>query len=407
MNLEFIKMAWGAIIANKLRSALTLLGMVIGVFSVIASVTAVSAIDSSFNTTIDFLGSSTFTLQKFPGVQFGPSDERVRNRKNLTYDQMLQLRRRSTLATSVSAVGSFPTIQIRYKDRKTNPNVQLQGSDEHWAVNNSYELGSGRFLTDGDVQYGRPVVVLGTEVVSKLFETETPIGKDILVGGHRMTVVGVLKQKGQSFGQSQDNLVVAPITTLFVQYGDPDQNIDILVRARNVEILAESIDESIGIFRAVRRLDAKEENDFEVITNDSVVETFTGFTAYLTIGGAGIGFIALLAAGIGIMNIMLVSVTERTREIGIRKSIGAKKGDILRQFLYEAIFLCQIGCVLGILMGVGTGNILSLMWETPLVVPWGWAFGSVAGVTIIALIFGVYPAWKAANLRPIDALRYE
>ncbi|HCR48948.1 MAG TPA: ABC transporter permease, partial [Bacteroidetes bacterium] len=278
---------------------------------------------------------------------------------------------------------------------------------EHWAVNNSYELGSGRFLTDGDVQYGRPVVVLGTEVVSKLFETETPIGKDILVGGHRMTVVGVLKQKGQSFGQSQDNLVVAPITTLFVQYGDPDQNIDILVRARNVEILAESIDESIGIFRAVRRLDAKEENDFEVITNDSVVETFTGFTAYLTIGGAGIGFIALLAAGIGIMNIMLVSVTERTREIGIRKSIGAKKGDILRQFLYEAIFLCQIGGVLGILMGVGTGNILSLMWETPLVVPWGWAFGSVAGVTIIALIFGVYPAWKAANLRPIDALRYE
>lgn len=407
MNFEFVRMAWGAITANKLRSALTLLGMVIGVFSVIASVTAVSAIDSSFSKTIDFLGSSTFSIQKNPAVQFGPSDERVRNRKNITYDQMEQLRKRAVLAASVSASNTFAMADLRFEGKKTNPIVALNGSDEFWLVNNSYELAQGRFLTDSDVQYGRPVIVLGASVVDKLFENQSPLGKDITIDGNRFMVVGVLKTKGQSFGQSQDDVAVAPITRMFGIYGDPNQNLDIFVRAPSVEVLNETIDETIGLLRAIRQVPPAEDNDFEVVTNDSVVSTFTGFTAYLTVGGAGIGFIALLAAGIGIMNIMLVSVTERTREIGIRKAIGAKSGDILRQFLFEAIFLCQIGGILGILLGILTGNILSLMWETPVVVPWEWAFGAVLGVTVIALIFGVYPAWKAARLHPIEALRFE
>lgn len=400
-------MAWGAISANKLRSFLTLLGMVIGVFSVIASVTAVSAIDSSFNTTIDFLGSSTFSIQKFPAVEFGPGDERIRNRKDITYDQVEQLKKRTSLPMSVSASSAFTTTAVQFQNKKTNPIVNLFGSDEFWAINNSYELGSGRFLTDNDLQYGRPVIVLGQSVVDKIFENQSPLGKDVVMDGSRYTVIGVFKPKGQSFGQSQDDIAVVPITRAFSVYGGAERNLDIYIRARSVEVLAETTEEVIGQFRAIRRVDAKDENDFEIVTNDSVVSTFTGFTAYLTVGGAGIGFIALLAAGIGIMNIMLVSVTERTREIGIRKSIGAKKGDILRQFLYEAIFLCQIGGFLGILLGIFTGNILSIMWSTPLVVPWSWAFGAVAGVTVIALIFGVYPAWKAASLNPIEALRYE
>src|SRR5690606_26178945 len=220
-------------------------------------------------------------------------------------------------------------------------------------------------------------------------------------------VVGVMAEKGSFLGEDTDNYVWAPITRLFAVYGDPDRNISYDVRAANPALLQATVDEVTGILRASRRVRPEEENNFEVITNAPLSGPFAAFTGFLTVGGAGIGLVALLAAGVGIMTIMLVSVTERTREIGIRKALGATRRAILAQFLVEAIFLCQLGGLVGILLGVLGGNVMALAFGISPAFPWGWAVGGVLGVTVIALVFGVYPAYKAARLNPIEALRYE
>ena len=409
MNLiEVFRIAWDSLVSNKLRSALTLLGMIIGVFAIIASVTAVNVIDVYFRETINFLGSTTFTIQRWPAVQFGPLDERVRNRKKITYEQMLQLKRRARLPVAVSATDNFAITAVHYRGRKTDPNVFVIGSDEFYALNHGYEVAEGRFLSEADVQFARPVVVLGATVYEKLFPNESALGKEVRIDGYKYRVIGVLARKGQAFGEDQDRRVIAPITRLLRNYaGKHDGNITIEVRAPSVELLSATMSEVIGIMRAIRKVPPGEDNDFEIVTNDSLVRTFTSFTRYLTLGGAGIGLIALLAAGIGIMNIMLVSVTERTREIGIRKAVGATRGDILKQFLLEAIFICEIGGILGIILGILGGNLFALFVDISPAFPWVWALGGLVGVTGIGVIFGVYPAYQAARLHPIEALRYE
>ncbi len=406
--IEVFRMAWDSLISNKLRSFLTLLGMVIGVFAIIASVTAVNVIDVYFRDTIQFLGSTTFAIHRWPAVRFGPLDERIRNRKKITYQDMLLLRRRAELPVAVSASDDFAITRVRYDGRETDPNVLLIGSDQYYALNHGYEVAEGRFLSEDDVRFARPVVVMGATIAEKLFPNEYPIGKVVRIDGFRFRVIGVLARKGQAFGEDQDRRVIAPITRLLQLYaGRHDENITIEVRAPSVELLQATMDEVIGIMRVIRKVPPGKPNDFEIITNDSLVKTFTSFTRYLTLGGAGIGFIALLAAGIGIMNIMLVSVKERTREIGIRKAVGATRTDILKQFLLEAIFICEVGGLVGILLGVAGGNLFAIYAGIRPAFPWLWAMGGVFGVTLIAVVFGVYPAFQAAKLDPIEALRYE
>jgi len=409
MNLtESLRMAWETLRGNKLRSLLTLLGMVIGVFSVIAAVTAVQVIDVYFSEAFRGMGAHTFYVSKYPiGFQMGPSDPSLRNRPNLTYADLLELRERSRLATSVSPDGWFGQTAVQYGTEETNPTINVRGVSEDWAVNNGYEIGEGRFLTEDDVRYARPVVVLGADVDKRLFPYEQALGKQVRIDGRRYTVVGVMAAKGSFLGASNDNLVWAPITRLFAAYGDPDRNISYDVRAPSPELLTATIDEVTGLLRSIRRVRPEEENNFDVTTNDALTGPLESFTSILTMGGAGIGLIALLAAGVGIMNIMLVSVTERTREIGIRKALGATRRAILTQFLVEAVFLCQLGGLFGILLGVLGGNVMAFAFDITPTFPWGWALGGVLGVTAIAIVFGVYPAYKAAQLRPIEALRYE
>ena len=404
---EYASIAWNSLRANKLRSALTLLGIVIGVFAIVSSVTAVRVIDVYFNDTIKFLGSTTFSVQRTPAVQFGHLDERVRKRKNITLEQVERYKRSARLPVSVSPTDGFGPKKVTFADRETRGNVQLIGSDEGWIVNNSYEIENGRFLTEADVQFSRPVVVLGMTVAELLFPDRNPVGKEVRVEGYRYLVVGVLAGKGSAFGRDLDRLVVAPISRLLDVYGAFDRSLSIEIRAPSIQLLQSTMDEATGLMRTIRKVPPGEENDFEIVTNESLLTAFTSFTQYLTIGGAGIGLIALLAAGIGIMNIMLVSVTERTREIGTRKAVGATRGAILRQFLLEAIFLCQIGGIAGILLGVLGGNVMAIVFDIRPTFPWDWVALGVAGITVVALIFGVYPAYKAARLHPIEALRYE
>ena len=400
-------MAWETLLGHKLRSFLTLLGMIIGVFSVIAAVTAVDVIDLYFTESFRGMSANSFYVAKYPNFQMGPTDESIRNRPNLTYEDLLELRSRSRLAVSVSPDGTFSQTKVVYGSEETNPNIQLRGVGTDWAVNNGFDVEEGRFLTEDDVRYGRPVIVLGSIIAERLFDNVQAIGKDVRVDGHRYRVIGVMEEKGNFLGEQQDNIVWAPITRLFSIYGDADRNIAYDVRAPSPELMTATIDEVTGLLRSIRGVRPEDENNFEINTNDAVTGAFASFTNILTMGGAGIGLIALLAAGVGIMNIMLVSVTERTREIGIRKAMGATRRAILLQFLVEAVFLCQLGGLFGILLGGLGGNLLAFFLDISPSFPWIWAFIGVFGVTAIAVVFGVYPAYKAARLRPIDALRYE
>lgn len=406
--LEALRMAIGALRGNKLRSALTLLGMVIGVFAIIVSVTAVKVIDVYFQDSMKFLGSSTFTISRYPSIQTGPLDESTRNRPPITYEQVQRFQDLMDLPVTISPLEDFTLGEVRYAGRETVPNIVLLGSDENFPENFGYELDQGRFLTEQDVQYGRSFTVLGADIVEELFPNETAIGKTIRMDGHKFEVVGTLQKKGSFLGFSMDNRLVVPITRLISIYGQPDRNIaTVSVRVMDSHRLAPTMEEAIGRMRLVRKVEPGDPNNFEIDTNDSMQAIFDAFTGTLTLGGALIGLIALLAAGIGIMNIMLVSVTERTREIGVRKSIGARRKDIMRQFLFEAFFLCQIGGIIGILLGMLAGNIVAWRFDIRMAFPWGWAIAAVFMVTLLSLIFGGYPAFKASKLDPIESLRYE
>ena len=405
INLEFVRLAWETVRSHKLRSALTLLGMVIGVFAIIVAVTAVEVIKSSATNAVESFGSTTFSVERRDN--FARSGTGVRGRKPLTYSQMEELAKRSELPAAVSASMGGWMVEARYREKETEPAVIFLGSNHHFLGNNGFKLGMGRFLTEQDVRLSRPVAVIGVDLAGELFPTETPIGKDIMLGDHRYQVIGVLDEKGEMFGQNFDMLAIVPITRMIMLNGAADWDVEIKVRAVNMQMLDATMEETIGILRVIRRVEPGEDNNFEIVSNEGIVKEITRFSNSLAKGGAAVGLITLLAAGIGIMNIMLVSVTERTREIGIRKAVGARRRDILHQFLYEAMLLCQIGGIMGILAGAGGGNVVGYFAKTDFVFPWLWALVAVGGVTGIALIFGVYPAYKAAGLDPIEALRHE
>jgi putative ABC transport system permease protein len=405
---EASRMAWSAIQGHKTRSSLTLLGMVIGVFAIIVSVTAVEVIDVYFKEKLQFLGSSTVSISRTSQIQIGDRDRSGRNRPNVTFEQVERLEEVMQMAVTISPMDDFARGKMTYQDRETEPDVVVMGSDEDMLGNFSYEIEYGRFFTRDDIQYARPVCVLGSDIVKILFPNENPIRKIIKAAGKRCEVIGVLKEKGSFLGFSQDNRTYIPITRGFADYGGLSRNIaSVSVRVQDPILINAVIDELTGRLRVIRGVEPGEENNFEISSNDSMQAIFEAFTGTLTAGGAGIGLISLLAAGIGIMNIMLVSVTERTREIGVRKSVGARKKDIMRQFLFEAFFLCQIGGIIGILMGAAVGNGVALYFDITAAFPTGWAITAVLLVTAIALIFGGYPALKAARLHPIDSLRFE
>ena len=303
---EAFRMALSALQANKTRSWLTLLGMVIGVFAIIVSVTAVKVIDVYFQESMQFLGSSTFTLTRYPSIRIDHGGRDSRNRPNLTFEQIDRLKKSMTLPVHISIIEDFKMGAVRYGDRDTEPNLALLGTDENFLSNYTYELDQGRFLTEQDVQYARPVAVIGRPLAEELFPNETPLGKTIRMNGHRYEVIGVLKEKGSFLGFSQDNRVLAPITRLFTLYGIPDRNMaNVSLRVDRPELVTSAMEEAIGRMRVIRKVEPGEENNFELETNDTFKSVFEAFTATLTAGGAGIGLIALLAAGIGIMNIML------------------------------------------------------------------------------------------------------
>jgi putative ABC transport system permease protein len=409
---ETIKMAWSSLGANKLRSALTMLGITIGVFSVISVMTAIGALQNSIENGLSFLGSNIFQFAKYPAnVSVGGDvKKKYQNRHNITYRQALHYYKLMDGSAREICLKSFAYEvkgQAVYKGVKTTPSLLIVGANRSFLTANAYTLGYGRNLNDEDVDLARNVIVVGKMVEKRLFPHETPIGKVIRVTGHTFTIVGVLAEKGTAFGQSQDDLCVTPITRFFEDFGEAKRTVNIATQSFSAETYNATMGKGIGAMRIARGLRADQENDFEIYSNESLKSAFISVAGVVRVGAFVISFIALVAAGIGIMNIMLVSVTERTKEIGVRKSIGARSRDILRQFLTEAVFISEAGGVLGILLGVIGGDLLALWLQVDLIFPFGWAVAGLIVCSGIGIGFGLYPAVRAAALDPIEALRYE
>ena len=406
---EIIKIALNAIRMNKLRSALTLLGVVVGVFSIIGVMTAVQVLQNSIESGLSDLGSNTFQIQKFPRIFVGGHRawEKYRLRKDITLDQAEFMISKLTLAqyAASEAWTGGQTIQT-LSGLKTNPNVPVAGEVPDGIPTNNWTIKEGRSMTDNEETYGSNVVILGPEIVKKLFPRGGALGQDVKIGNDRYTVIGVFEEKGSAMGGNSDNFVVIPLSKFLNEFGK-QRSLNIMIKAKSPEVYDQCMEEARMALRVVRKVDPGKEDDFEIFSNESLISTFNDFTKYVKMGVGFISFISLLAAGVGIMNIMLVSVTERTKEIGLRKSVGARKGNILSQFITEAVVLCQIGGLVGIGLGILGGNLAAIAFSLPAVFPLDWALIGFALCAFIGVVFGVYPAWKAANLDPIEALRYE
>ncbi len=407
---ESLSMALHAMRGSKLRSTLTILGIVVGVFSVISVMTAMQVLRDSIEEGIAELGANTFQISKFVGgFNTSPRDRRrFRNRRNITYEQALQVREKITLAEAVGIEVWTGGKVFWWQGRKTMPNVGLGGENVEGLITNDMTVDVGRGLTAQDIDQARRVVILGKTVAEKLFPPSiNPLGETVRVDGILYEVIGIFALKGGALGGRENYFAIIPITAHFSKYGKHERSVNIMVKAKSREVFDDCLEQARLILRTARRVPPGEEDDFGYYSNDSMIKQFNDFTFYVRLGVLVVSSIALLAAGVGIMNIMLVSVTERTREIGIRKAIGAQRKDILSQFIVEAIVLSQIGGVLGIVAGILGGNVISIMLEVAVVVPWLWVGIGFTACTTIGLIFGVYPAWKASTLDPIDALRYE
>jgi putative ABC transport system permease protein len=403
---EVIGIALFAIRSNRLRSILTLLGVVVGVFSIIAVMTAVQVLQSSIENGLSGLGSNTFQIQRMPNFGGHKEWHAAMLRKRITIDQAERFVQRTRLAQYIGIEGFTWGLVVKAGGYKTNPNIGFFGENVEGLYTNNWTMNAGRPFNQGDIETAQKVVIVGAEVAKKIFPNGGAIGSDVRVGSFRYRVIGLFEAQGSMLGGNQDNFVVVPLTTFLEQYGR-NTDLHIMVKSKSPEVFNDALDEARYVMRTIRNVDPGRGDDFEIFSNDSLISTFNDFTLYVKLGVGFISFIALLAAGVGIMNIMLVSVTERTREIGIRKAVGARKGSILSQFVAEAIVLCQIGGIVGIGLGILAGNLVAVAFNVPAVFPVNWALIGFFLCSFIGVAFGVYPAWKAANLDPIDSLRYE
>lgn len=406
---ENLCMALSALAAHKLRSSLTLLGVLVGVFSIIVVMTAMRVLQNNVESELSQLGANTFAVQKWPAAYFGGPEgfEKFWRRKSLTLQQGMLVKERATLAGHVGFETDFWTGEVSSRYEKSPPTVRLLGESPGSFPAKNWIVRDGRALVESDLDSYRDVCVLGGGLAVTLFPHASPLGERVKMNGINYTVVGVLEPKGAMLGSDQDSFAIIPITTGLNRFGRIWRSVSILVQAREQENFNDAMEQVRGILRAVRKVEPGKEDDFELFSNDSLVDQFKTFTLTVRAGVAVVSSIALLAAGVGIMNIMLVSVTERTREIGIRRAIGAKRRHIITQFIMEAVVLCQIGGLLGVVLGVTGGNTAAYLLDLPAVIPLDWVILGLLICCFVGVVFGTYPAVKAANLDPIESLRYE
>jgi putative ABC transport system permease protein len=410
---DLLSMSTGSILRSKLRSVLTLVGIVAGVASIIAVMTAIAVVQSTMEKEMSILGAQVFQVQKWPaGFHSDEERRRAMRRPPMTLENANAIREQvATVDLVGSEIWDFG-FKMDYKGESTNANISICGGTPEYPPNNTHYVGLGRNISQMDVKAGRRVAVIGYAIAQKLFPFTDPLGKEVRLDGRKYEVVGVFDEKKSAFGSNYDNYVLIPVSTFLDTYGLVSRDgfarsVNITVRAKSPELIRDAIEETRQVLRRERGVKPNEEDNFDFFNSESLITEFNDMTLKVKIAAFVIGIIALVVAGIGIMNIMLVSVTERTKEIGIRKSLGANPAHILTQFLLEAVILCNIGGLFGILVGFGLGNVITFFTSFDVRVPLEWAVIGLVFCSTVGIAFGLLPAIRASRLQPIDALRYE
>jgi putative ABC transport system permease protein len=393
-----------------MRTTLTVLIIAFGIMALVGILTSIDAIKYYLNDNFQMMGANTFTIRnRTMQVHVGNKRNKATNFREITFEEAMRFKE-SYKFPATASVYIFATnlATVKFANNKTNPNVPVIGCDENYIITSGNEIIQGRNMSPNEVFYGTSVAIVGSDVIKKVFKNkENPVGKYINIGPGRYLVVGVLKEKGSSLGFNPDNVCLIPINNARERFARPNASYSINVHVADGEKLEAAIDEATGVFRIVRQVNVGDENSFDISKSDNLANMLFDSLSYLRFAAIIIGVITLLGAAIGLMNIMLVSVTERTREIGIRKAIGATSRTIRNQFLAEAVVIAQLGGILGIILGIAIGNALALSIGTSFIIPWNWIIWGVGLCVAVALASGILPAMKAAKLDPIDALRYE
>lgn len=407
---ENLQISLNSIRSHILRTVLTVLIIAFGIMALVGILTSIDAIKYYLQENFTRMGANTFTLRnRSMDVHFGNRQSKPRNNRIISYDEAMEFRERFEFPALTSVYAWATGIAtVKYGSEKTNPNVGVLGCDDNYLATSGNDLSEGRNFNQHELESGSNVVILGSDVKNDLFGSKQDAeGKVVSIGPAKYRVIGVIASKGSSMGFSGDRSCLLPLNNIRKNYPYPGRSFSINIKAGSVEMLEPAIGEATGLFRVIRKNEPGDEENFEVIKSDNIAEMLIDNIRTVTLAATIIGLITLLGAAIGLMNIMLVAVAERTREIGIRKAMGATKGMIKRQFLIEAIVIGQIGGAIGILFGLAAGNAISLMISSHFIIPWAWILSGVFLCLLVALVSGAYPAVKAANLDPIEALRYE